>query len=62
MLSWSVELEALDDADTDGPPGAGGCGPPARELRLVSLADLWALEPEDEDSSWMDTHIHRNIM
>jgi hypothetical protein len=38
MLSWSVELEALDDADTDDP---GGCGPPpARELRLVSLADL----------------------
>ena len=40
MLSWSVELEALDDADTGDPVGAGGCGPPARELRLVSLADL----------------------
>ena len=56
MLSWSVELEALDDADTDGPRGAGGCGPPAKELRLVSLADLWALEPEDEDSSWIHTY------
>ena len=60
MLSWSVELEALEDADTDDPAGADGCGPPARELRLVSLADLRALEPEVEDDSWI--HVHRNIM
>ena len=36
ILSWSVELDALDEADID---ETGGCGP-ARELRLVSLADL----------------------
>ena len=38
ILSWSVELEALEEADTD-KVAVGGCGP-ATVLRLVSLADL----------------------
>ena len=35
-LSWSVELEALEEVDTD---ELGGCGPVV-ELKLVSLAHL----------------------
>lgn len=35
-LSWSVELDALEDADTEEVGGRG----PAMALKLVSLADF----------------------
>ena len=43
-----MELEALEEADMDDPGGRG----PSRALRLVSLADLCALDSEEFCTDW----------